>query len=165
MKINFTDSDKLRLLSKCEEQEDGCWIWTAGKFGSGYGMFNMWNDGHQLTLRAHRASYAMFVEPIEDGLMILHSCHRPDCVRPSHLRAGTHQENMKDRDEAGHTSKGEHRYNFKQTDDLKEKVKQMRLEGYGVKSIMEATGIGYQTYYRIRKSMDDFPKEHRKFRK
>ena len=45
---------------------------------------------HRLAWEAHNA------EPIPDGMFILHSCDNPLCFNPSHLRLGTHQENMND---------------------------------------------------------------------
>jgi hypothetical protein len=47
-------------------------------------------------LKAHRASYSLFVEPIPNNMHVLHRCDVPSCVNPSHLFLGTHSDNMKD---------------------------------------------------------------------
>jgi hypothetical protein len=68
---------------------DGCWVWTGALSTNGYGR-------HGNGLYAHRTAYRLYVEPIPDGLFVLHRCDNPPCVRPSHLYAGTHQDNMRD---------------------------------------------------------------------
>jgi hypothetical protein len=50
---------------------------------------------------AHRLAYEDVIGPIPAGLHILHSCDHPPCCNPAHLRAGTHQENMDDREARG----------------------------------------------------------------
>lgn len=81
--------------------EKGCWKWTAGKLGRGYGAF--WTMG---TMKcAHRVAYELANGAILDGADILHSCDHPACVNPAHLREGTHEENMKDMANKGRASR------------------------------------------------------------
>ncbi|MZE53776.1 HNH endonuclease [Streptomyces sp. SID5770] len=87
----------LALLASRTDRTGKCWLWTRGRTASGYGKFNL--NGQ--TVYAHRASYEAYVGPIPAGLFILHSCDTPACVNPDHLRPGTHQENMRDRDTRG----------------------------------------------------------------
>jgi len=67
-----------------------CLIWTAGKSGSGYGVF----DWKRRSVSAHRFAYTMIVGPIPEGLQVDHLCHRRLCVNPAHLRCVTAKENI-----------------------------------------------------------------------
>lgn len=87
----------LAVLEQRTDRSGECWLWTGSKFPRGYGKFYL---GGQQTY-AHRASYEAHNGRIADGLMVLHSCDTPGCVNPAHLRAGTHEDNMRDRQERG----------------------------------------------------------------
>lgn len=89
MKFAQTQTPVARLLEKVNKRPDGCWIWTASGFWDGYGKFHL--DGK--SVRAHRASYELFVGPIPDGLVIDHLCRVPRCVNPQHLEPVTVREN------------------------------------------------------------------------
>jgi hypothetical protein len=45
----------------------------------------------------HRLAYAIERGDIPESMMVLHSCDRPACCNPAHLRLGTHADNMADR--------------------------------------------------------------------
>ncbi|TBO59025.1 HNH endonuclease [Streptomyces kasugaensis] len=66
-----------------------CYLWTGAQSEKGYGAFR---DGR--TVRAHRYAYEQAHGPIPAGLDVDHRCRRRACVRPSHLRAITHRENI-----------------------------------------------------------------------
>jgi len=69
-----------------------CWLWNAGKLGK-YGGIGV-NCVHTL---AHRISWEMaHGQSIPSGLWVLHSCDNTLCVNPSHLRIGTHSDNLRD---------------------------------------------------------------------
>lgn len=78
------------------DKTDGCWIWmlkpNVGDLGSGggYGRFTYDNR----TRYAHRIAYELWVGPIPRGYQIDHLCHNRRCVRPEHLEAVTHRENI-----------------------------------------------------------------------
>lgn len=71
---------------------DDCWIWTGTTDDRGYGRH--YDPRSKTTRRSHQQMFeAMYgYLPVE----ILHSCDTPGCVKPTHLRAGTHVENMQD---------------------------------------------------------------------
>lgn len=82
---------KERLLSKIEKKENGCWEWT-GALRVGYGVIKF----EKKSLSTHRASYEIFIGPIEDGLFVCHKCDNRKCINPEHLWLGTQKDNMQD---------------------------------------------------------------------
>lgn len=81
-----------RLLSKYRVLDNGCWEYTGGRNGGGYG--NISDDG--VTRSAHVVSYEIHKGPVPAGMNVLHSCdHRP-CINPDHLFPGTTQDNIDD---------------------------------------------------------------------
>lgn len=87
-KITMSPTD--RFWSKVNVTET-CWLWTATKTHTGYGRF--WYDSRQVP--AHRWAYEQFHGiTVPKELDIDHLCRVPSCVRPDHLEAVTHRENM-----------------------------------------------------------------------
>ena len=72
---------------------EDCWEWTAYKNRKGYGYFSIAGAG---VTGAHRVSWEFANGSIPPGLYVLHSCDRPSCVNPAHLRTGTQTDNMRD---------------------------------------------------------------------
>ncbi len=98
----------LRKINKegpvCKALNSQCWLWLGSKRGSNnYGQF--WANGKNLF--AHRVGYELFVGTVPSGKMVLHKCDTPLCVNPSHLKLGTHIENMEDRNTKGRQMKGD----------------------------------------------------------
>jgi hypothetical protein len=80
----------------------GCWTWNAGREPKGYGQFGMDRGGTRWTTTpAHRVAWELVNGPIPEGLLVLHHCDNPPCVRPDHLYIGTHADNARDRTERG----------------------------------------------------------------
>jgi hypothetical protein len=76
---------------------DNCWEWQGQlafekQTKTPYGIVR-W--GGKMT-GAHRVAYCLTKGAIREGMYVLHSCDNPPCCNPSHLRQGTHQENMAD---------------------------------------------------------------------
>jgi hypothetical protein len=82
-----------RFWAKVDRSGD-CWIWSAGRFRSGYGQFKV----GQTQRRAHRVAWELTHGPIPAGLCVLHSCDTPPCVNPAHLRLGDQADNAADRE-------------------------------------------------------------------
>jgi hypothetical protein len=92
--------DILRLVKIAGDDE--CWLWSSGVTGNGYG--EVWFEGKNWS--AHRLFYHLVHGRITEGLHVLHQCGTRRCVNPNHLYAGTHAQNMEDRDRHGRTATG-----------------------------------------------------------
>lgn len=72
---------------------DECWDWQGSINTSGYGRFKA---ASYTTIIAHRFSLVAHTRTDFTDLLALHSCDRPRCVNPAHLRWGTVQDNSDD---------------------------------------------------------------------
>ena len=81
---------------------EGCWLWTGGVSGYGYGNF-IWR-GKQV--RAHRFVAQVILRLDVDGFEVCHTCDNPLCVNPDHLFVGTPADNARDREQKGRGIKG-----------------------------------------------------------
>ena len=68
-----------------------CWLWTAARNASNYGVFYPQTD---VAIMAHRWAYEFCVGPIPEGLEIDHLCRTHNCVYPWHLEPVTHRVNQ-----------------------------------------------------------------------
>jgi hypothetical protein len=74
-----------------------CWEWQGQLSEKGYGQLQV--QGKQK--RAHRVSWELSNGPIPDGMVIMHRCDNPKCVRPEHLSVGTVADNNRDMQRKG----------------------------------------------------------------
>ena len=80
-----------------------CHEWKGGRFPSGYGSFGINNRA----FRSHRVAF-FIVSGIDPGENLVRHriCDNRPCCRYEHLAAGTHLDNMADRDAKGRQAKG-----------------------------------------------------------
>ena len=85
-----TDADFWTTVRKT----NGCWLWVGTVLPGShpYGRFTQ----RSKTTLAHRWAYESVNGAIPDGLVVMHTCDNPRCVRPDHLRVGTQKENVRD---------------------------------------------------------------------
>lgn len=100
----YKERTKKRLKKKIKINEIGCWEWQGAKSTSGYGHTTYRKDR---CVRAHRASYLVWIEEIPNGFFVCHKCDNPICINPEHLFLGTHEQNMKDMKNKNRACKGE----------------------------------------------------------
>jgi HNH endonuclease len=84
----------------------GCWEWTGRANPYPYVSWRGRN------MRAHRVAWELKTgqeaPARSSGLVVLHSCDNPRCVRPEHLSLSTQAENMRQRSERGRATPGRH---------------------------------------------------------
>jgi HNH endonuclease len=104
---------------------DECWEWQGAKDTStGYGVIGSGRQGIKgRTQRIHRVSWKIhFGDPGDQ--YVLHKCDNRPCGNPHHLFLGTHQDNMKDRDQKGRGLMGEQANQAKLTE---REVKEIKI--------------------------------------
>ncbi|RSK70341.1 HNH endonuclease [Enterobacter huaxiensis] len=64
-----------------------------------YGITTTKVNGKTVSIKLHKKAYCeangLTLDDIR-GLIVMHECDNPKCINPSHLRIGTHQDNMSD---------------------------------------------------------------------
>lgn len=95
----MTERQKRNFLNKIKKTND-CWLWTGYRLKTGYGRLTQGINKKVQTFSAHRIAYQLFIGEIGDK-QVLHKCDNPSCVNPKHLKLGTIQDNIKDREVKG----------------------------------------------------------------
>lgn len=94
VQIDAASAERLRARLAARSVRDGdCLIWTGCVMASGYGRISVGNR----TMYAHRAALLAHRGSLPAGELVLHSCDRPPCVNPDHLRPGSPSDNMTDK--------------------------------------------------------------------
>lgn len=84
-------------VPECRPDLGPCWLWTGAKAGNQryekYGRVQLAGTGK--TSQAHVVSYQWAGGVVPEGWDVDHLCRVSLCVRPSHLEAVTHKENLR----------------------------------------------------------------------
>lgn len=132
--------DLERFWAKTERAAGGCLLWTGADDGrGGYGKFKVGGK----SVRAIRWIFE-FYSPgeLRRHHKVMHTCDNPRCVEPSHLRKGTHRQNMRDMARKGRV--GGLGGSFLTPDDV-DLIRFCALEGARPKAIAGALGFNYST--------------------
>lgn len=81
-----------RLRLRTQDCGD-CRLWTGPKHDA-MGYARMFVDGRLQYV--HRVAWELVNGPIPEGLVLLHSCDNPACIRAEHLSLGTQRDNVQD---------------------------------------------------------------------
>jgi plasmid maintenance system antidote protein VapI len=113
-----------------------CHVWTGDRATAGYGLFQR--------IGAHRV--AMWLDTGEEPgeREVLHGCDNPPCVRRSHLRFGTHRDNMADMADRGRAGRV-----LKLSDELVAALRDRYASGESGPALAREFGISQQQANRI----------------
>lgn len=121
-----------------------CWEFN-GSLSRGYGQMAV--NGKRV--RAHRQAYLMWVGPIEQGLMVCHTCDNRLCCNPDHLFLGTDQDNTDDMCNKHRQAAGEKQAFAKLTKESILAAKKERLEkGTTYDRLGKKYGVNGKTIWR-----------------
>jgi hypothetical protein len=127
-----------RFWSKVNKTET-CWLWTASIDLKGYGQFGLGGSGNIGLV--HRLSWSAVNGPIPKDKEILHRCDHPACVRPDHMRLGTHAENMAEMSERRRSHHGALHKRSHLNDEAIKVIRFLAARGVQCKQLSEAYGI------------------------
>ena len=94
--VHREEIDRFRGYIVAGPDEFDCDIWVGAVGGDGYGRFRINRDGYVLSVRPNRYALALAAGKLAAGVLALHQCDNPICVRvgEQHIIAGTQGENM-----------------------------------------------------------------------
>lgn len=117
----------------------GCWLWDAGISSAGYGSISV--EGR--TWQAHRAVMVCLGHEVGAEDFVLHKCDVRACVNPSHLRIGSHTDNMIDAAKRGRFTKA------KLTESDVHAIRLMASKGLARHKIAKEFGVSKSTIFAI----------------
>lgn len=123
-----------------------CWLWTGYvRKDVGYGEISKCRADGGGIWYAHRLSYERYHGRIPNSLVVRHKCGNRLCQNPEHLELGTIQQNIKDRDLRGRTSKGELASWSKLTEERVHWIRALAAKGWTRSRIAKLFGIAPAT--------------------
>lgn len=128
----------------------GCWLWSAGQKGGGYGVAQYRKASHL----AHRVSWLLHGNNLPSGGLVCHRCDTPACVNPAHLFVGNQSDNMADMRAKGRASRkfGERNGRAVLTDTkAREIIDLLSLNAFPATDIARSYGVGNSTVSRLKR--------------
>jgi hypothetical protein len=135
---------KDRFWLKVEKLDD-CWIWKGNLSRQGYGTIK----DNKKSVAAHRVSWRLHNGDIPDGMIIMHKCDNPLCVRPDHLELGTKQDNMLDMKRKGRNTFNSRHGGSLLTDDQVLELRKRYYAGESVHILSKDYNIVIRSVYPI----------------
>jgi len=119
-----------------KENANGCWICDSHIGPEGYPSIRINGEKRRIS----RIFYEYIHGRIPKGMIILHSCDTPSCIRPTHLSLGTDLDNAIDRNNKNRQARGEHHGRSKLTAEM---VKQIRQDGGTIRELGKKYGVSH----------------------
>lgn len=141
----------LKLWPRIRIDENGCWLWQAGKDKDGYGRLQWRRRDGKTERRAHRIAWILSFGEIPEGMMILHKCDVPGCCNPIHLRLGNALDNSNDMIQKGRSMgpRGELSGHSKLTDADVIEIRRLHKTGITQRAIALQFPVGYKAVNKI----------------
>lgn len=103
--METTSPDAARFWDNVDKSggPGACWPWRFATSDEGYGIVKFKHK----TRQAHRVAYELTFGPLDRSQVVRHLvCDNPPCCNPSHLKPGTHADNVADRVAKGRSAVG-----------------------------------------------------------
>jgi DNA-binding CsgD family transcriptional regulator len=138
----------MTLLERFESKylpvtESGCWLWTEGQNGVGYGAFHI----KRKAIGAHRAAWLLYRGSIPQGLQVLHRCDVRWCVNPKHLFLGTNADNNADMVAKRRHPRGASHGKAKLTPVQVVEIRNLRASGHTATELANRFNVSIPTIY------------------
>jgi hypothetical protein len=152
---DLSQKDIVRFWSKVDRSSpEGCWLWKAGTFDSGYGAFRIVVAPRVYRqVVASRIAYMLGTGTNPVGFFVCHTCDNPRCCNPKHLFLGTPSDNERDKHSKGRARPffGNNNPNAKLSDDTVKSIRQQLADGGVAAVIAKSFGVDPGTISHIRR--------------
>lgn len=133
---------------------NACWLWPKNQLNAvGYGQLALRRKGKRVRILAHCLSYELHINPIPDGLQVMHLCDAKRCVNPHHLITGTQLENEAGKVLRGRSNRGEDRWCATLTNAQAQELLNQFRKGVSVSQLSHKFCVTYWVAYSIAKRL------------